>query len=87
MAAGEVRGFTLDEDLRVVVGVVVDEGLEDGEGGIGARRDAEVDGELFVRVGLLEGGGKAVVEVGLEAFDGTEDGDVGNPLEGKIGGD
>lgn len=87
VAVVEVVGFILDEDLGVVIGVFVDEGLEDGEGGIGARGDAEVDGELLGGVGLLEGRGEAIVEIGFEAFDGTEDGDVGNSLDRKVGGD
>lgn len=87
VAALEIGGFILDEDLGGVVGVFVEEGLEDGKGRVGARGDAEVDGEFLVGVGLLEGGGEAVVEVGLEAFDGAEDGDVGYPSDREVGGD
>ena len=82
-----VGGFILKEDSGVVVGVVVDEGFEDGEGGIGARGYAEVNGELWRGVGLVEGGGEAVVEMGLEAFDGAEDGDVRDSLEAEVVGD
>jgi len=87
VAAVDIGGFILDEDCGVVVGVFVYEGLEKGKGGVGARGDAEVDGELLVGVGLLEGGGEAVVEMGLEAFDGAEDGDVGDSLEEEEVGD
>jgi len=87
VAAVEIGGFILDEDCGVVVGVFVDEGLEKGEGGVGARGDAEMDCELLAGVGLFEGGGEAVVEMGLEAFDGAEDGDVRDSLEAEVVGD
>jgi hypothetical protein len=87
VAAVEIGGFILDEDCGVVVGVFVDEGLEEGEGGVGARGDAEMDCELLAGVDLLEGGGEAVVEMGLKAFDGAEDCDVGDSLREEEVGD
>jgi len=84
VAAVEIGGFILDEDCGVVVGVFVDEGLEKGESGVRARGDAEMDCELLAGVDLLEGGGEAVVEMGLKAFNGAEDGDVGDSLREEV---
>lgn len=41
------------------------------------RGDAEVDRQSLLGIGLVEGRCKAFVEVGLNAFDGTNDGDMG----------
>ena len=78
--------FVLDEDSGVEGGKVVEELLEDGEGRIILRRDAEVDCKLLTGIGLFESCGETVVEMGLKAFDGAEYGDMGNLREGKDGG-
>ena len=72
--------------MGVEGGKVIEELLEDGVGRVIARRDAEVDCELFAGIGLCEDCGEAVVHMGLKAFDGAEYGDMGNLREGKVGG-
>lgn len=53
----EVGVFFLNEDMHVEDGEVGEEAGKDGIGRIGARGDAEVDGELGRGVCLVEGGG------------------------------
>ena len=78
--------FFLDKDSRVEGRKVVEELLEDGVGWVIPRRDAEVDRELLAGIGLFERCGETIVEIGLEAFDGAEYGNMGNLREGKAGG-
>ena len=55
--------------------------LEDGESRVIPRRNAEIDRQLLLRVRLIKGRGKTFVEVGFDAFDGTDDGDMWDMLE------
>lgn len=70
--------FVLDVDSGIMVGKVVQDGLENGKSRIVARGDAEVDCSLFAGVGLLESCGKTGIEMGVKARDGAENGDMGN---------
>ena len=45
--------------------------------------DAEVHGQLGCWVGLLEGRGEALVQIGFEALDGPDNGDMRHCWEGE----
>lgn len=55
---------------------VAQQTVENGQGGVLGRGDAEDVLQLVGGVGLAQGGSEALVEAGLEALDGADDGDV-----------
>lgn len=83
----EVRVLRFDKDAGVEVGEVGHELAEDGIGGVLSRLDAEVHGQLVSRVRLVEDGGEAFVERGLEALGWSDDGDMGDVASGQGRGD
>lgn len=77
------RVLRLDKHPCVILGKVLHELLEDRIRGVGGLGDAQVDGEFIARVVLAEAGGYALVELGLEALDGADDGDVRDAVAGE----
>lgn len=68
-------------------GKVADYLLENGDGWVVFGGDAEVDGEFGGRVVLAKGRSEAFVQLGLEALDGADDGDMGDLVEWESGRD
>ena len=55
--------------------------LKNRESRVSPRRDAEKDRQLLLRVRLVESRGKTFVEVGFDALDGADDGDMRDMLK------
>ena len=72
----EVGVLFLDKDACIEAGEICYELFEDWKGGIGAGGDAEVDGQLGCWVALFKGRSKALVEIGFQALDRADDGDM-----------
>lgn len=83
VVAREEGVLGLDEDPGVEVGEVGHQLAEHGIGGVLLGLDAEVDGQLVARVRLVEDGGEALVEGGLEALGWADDGDMGDVVFGE----
>ena len=79
----EVRVFILHQDLCIKGQKVGDQALKSWVGGITACRDAKVHCQLLGWVGLVEGCSEAIVDVGLEALDGSDDCEMRNVGEWK----
>ena len=83
ISAREVGILFFYQYLDIEAMVVYRKSLKDRDSRVIPRRDAEIDRQLLLRVRLVEGRGKTFVEVGLDALDGANDGDMWDMLQGQ----
>lgn len=76
--AAQVWIILFDEDFGIKVGEVCQETFENGICWVYGGSYAEIYGELLKRICLVKCRSEAFVELGFEAFDRSEDGNVWN---------
>lgn len=74
----EQRILFLDEDACTGVGKIRYKLLQGWVARIASRGDAKIDGQFVGRIVLTEGRGQTIIQIRLEAFDGSDRGNMGS---------